>query len=171
MAKKTSRKTATAKPNDQMDLLGFMDSSNGPASSTVPPSSPKPEAEAEPKSKPEAGPKPKPEEGPKPKPEAGPKPKPEAGPKPKPKVKPTSTAGTTDTLLGGAKGKPRGVYLQEEDVTAIRKLRARLLDLDMDANQSQVLRAGLLVLGKLPADEVGELVEQVKAKDGRRRSP
>ena len=98
-----------------------------------------------------------------------PKPKPKPKSKAKRKAKPAVKAETPDTLRSGARGKPVGIYLQDEDASAIRKLRAELLVADQDASQSQILRAGLHALGSLSGDQVIELVEQVKLTDGRRR--
>lgn len=91
-------------------------------------------------------------------------------PMPVPKAKPARSKPETGAPSGGAKGTNVSIYLQHEDLTTARKLRARLaLDLDQDANQSQLLRAGLFALTALPSDQVGELIDRVKAQDGRKR--
>lgn len=73
------------------------------------------------------------------------------------------------TAVGG--GKSVGIFFQPLDLETLRKLRRRaLVDSDLETNQSQLLRAGLLALDELPSAQVADLLKRVQALDGRKRS-
>jgi len=79
--------------------------------------------------------------------------------KPKPKEKGKGQMGNTVSC-----------YLHTEEQQTITAIRGELLTGEgCDANQSHIIRAGLLALKKLSHGAVAGLVEDVKALDGRRK--